>query len=412
MKALVLCGGVPQVQLVKELKERGIYTILADQNEKAPAVALADKFYPVSTLDVDGIRDVAKKENVDFLITVCADQMLLVVAQVSEELGLPCYIDYETAKNVSNKEFMKRIFVENDIPTSKHVVLKELDKKSIEHLEYPIIVKPVDSYSSRGVKRVSSYEELEAAFKEAVDISRTSTAVVEEFVEGREITVDAYIEDGKANVLCISELYKIPGNNKFVIYRSLCPAPVSDKVKELVFGTVQKIANAFNLKDTPLLMQAITNGKDKLSVVEFCARTGGVLKFRQIQTMTGFDVIKAVVDLTLGLKPHVEKTAPPRQLLHEFLYCNPGVLERIEGLEELKEEGVISEFFKLKAPGVEFKEVKSSGDRLASYTVSSMDMDELIKKHQTAAKRIKAIATNGEDLVKHDLCENIKLNLG
>ncbi len=411
MKALVLCGGVPQVQLVKELKGRGIYTILADQNEKAPAVALADKFYPVSTLDVDGIRDVAKKEEVDFLITVCADQMLLVVAQVSEELGLPCYIDYETAKNVSNKEFMKRIFVENDIPTSKHVVLKELDKKSIEHLEYPIIVKPVDSYSSRGVKRVSCFEELEAAFKEAVEISRTNTAVVEEFVEGREITVDAYIEDGKANVLCISELYKIPGNNKFVIYRSLCPAPVSNEVKALVEDTVQKIAVAFGLKNTPLLMQAITNGKDKLNVVEFCARTGGVLKFRQIKTMTGFDVIKAVVDLTLGLKPHVEKDAPPCQLLHEFLYCNPGVLERIEGLEELVEEGIISEFFKLKAPGAEFKEVKSSGDRLASYTVSSMDMDELVRKHQIAAKRIKAIDKDGKDIIKHDLCENIKLNL-
>ena len=176
MKALVLCGGIPQVQLIKELKDRGIYTILADMNEKAVAVKYADKFYPVSTLDIDGIRKVAKDENVDFILSVCADQMLLVAAQVSEELGLPCYIDYETAKNVSSKEYMKRIFVENGVPTSKHVILKNLDRESIKHLEYPIIVKPVDCYSSKGVKKVQSYEELELAFEEAVAFSRTGTA--------------------------------------------------------------------------------------------------------------------------------------------------------------------------------------------------------------------------------------------
>ncbi len=411
MKALVLCAGIPQVQLVKELKSRGVYTILADMNEKAPAVKFADKFYPVSTLDLDGIRNLAKEENVNFVISVCADQMLLVAAQVCEELGLPCYIDYETAKNVSSKEYMKRIFVENDIPTSKHVILKKLDRESIKHLEYPIIVKPVDCYSSKGVKKVMNYEELEPAFEAAVAFSRTGTAVVEEFVEGRELTVDAYIENGKANILCISELYKIPGNNKFVIYRSNCPAIITDNVMKLVENTVQKIANAFNLKDTPLLMQSITNGKDKLSVVEFCARTGGGIKFRQIKNMAGFDVVKAVVDLTLGEKPHVEKKENVKYIINEFLYCNPGVLDHAEGFGELLSDGVIKEYFELKAKGAEFGEIQSSGNRVAVYTVEDEDIDNLIKKHQEAAKRVRAISVDGKDIIRHDLCENLNLNM-
>ena len=98
MKALVVAGGIAQAALIKELKGRGIYTILADKNPKAIAVPYADAFYPVSTLDEDGILDLAKKEKVDFVITACADQVLLVVAKVSEKLGLPCYIDYNTAK--------------------------------------------------------------------------------------------------------------------------------------------------------------------------------------------------------------------------------------------------------------------------------------------------------------------------
>lgn len=407
-KAIILCGGIPQLALVNEFKSRGVYTILLDRNEKAPAVASADKFYPISTMDVEGIIDVAKKENVDYVITVCADQMLLVAAEVSEKLALPCYISYETGKNVSDKAIMKRIFVENGVPTSKHVILKELDEASISGLTYPIIVKPVDSYSSRGVRKVWNYAELEEAFDAAVTISRTDTAVVEEFVEGNELTVDAYIENGVANVLCISGLDKIPGNNKFVIHRGRCPAKVTDKVNELVKDTVQKIANAFELKDTPMLVQMITNGVDKVSVVEFCARTGGGVKFRLIKKMTGFDVVKAVADLTMGIKPHCEPVRSGKRIINEFLYCEDGIFDHLEGFEELKEAGIISEYYQLKATGHEFKDISSSGDRVACFTVEDDDENELNRKHAVASKAVKAISADGKDLIRHDLIDNIK----
>ena len=67
MKTLVLCGGNPQAYLINELHRRGITAIVADRNEKAPAVALADAFFPVSTLDVDAIRQLAIAEKVDFI---------------------------------------------------------------------------------------------------------------------------------------------------------------------------------------------------------------------------------------------------------------------------------------------------------------------------------------------------------
>ena len=110
MKALVLAGGFPQIALINEIKSRGIEVVLADYYAEPVAKKYADIFYQVSTLDVDGIREVAKKEKADFLITACTDQALLTVARVSEELGLPCYIDYKTALNVTNKAYMKEVF--------------------------------------------------------------------------------------------------------------------------------------------------------------------------------------------------------------------------------------------------------------------------------------------------------------
>ena len=403
MKALVLCGGIPQIALIKELKSRGITTILADMNEKVRARECADKFYPVSVLDVDAVRQVAIDEKVDFIMTVCADQVLQVVAQIAEELGLPWYIDFQTAENVSEKSYMKKIFWENGIPTSSYVIMDQLDEDRIRHLRYPLIVKPVDAYSSRGVRKVTTAEELREAFNVAVRISRTKTAVVEEFVEGSEITVDVYVEEGKAHVLCLSSLYKIGEGGKFVINRSRIPACVSPEIEAKIAEVAQKIADAFGLKNTPMLIQLISTGED-IAVVEFCARTGGGIKFLMIRKISGFDVVKAVTDLTLGIKPHVGQIKKADRLtVNEFVYCKPGEFLRAEGFEELLADGIIVEYSIFKTPGTRFGEIVGSGDRLAYFSVEAEDVTELNRKHTLANERIKAISVQGDDLIRHDL---------
>lgn len=403
MKALVLCGGLPQIALIKELKARGVTTILADMNEKVKAREYADKFCCVSVLDVDAVRAVAIEEKVDFLITVCADQVLQVVAQIAEELGLPWYIDYQTAENVSKKSYMKRIFWENGVPTTKFVILDRFDAESIAHLSYPIIVKPVDAYSSRGVRKVTNEQELREALDVAVNISRTKTAIVEEFAEGDEISVDVYVEEGKAHVLCLTNLYKIGEDGKFIINRSRIPADLPEEIVAQISDTAQKIADAFGLKNTPMLIQLITDGK-KISVVEFCARTGGGVKFLMIKKASGFDVVKAVVDLTMGEKPHVGEIQKPDTLtVNEFVYCRPGTLDHIEGFEELLAEGIITEYSGFKAPGTVFGQIAGSGDRVAYFSIVAKDEADLKRRHAIANGRIKAISTDGTDLIRHDL---------
>lgn len=405
MKALVLCGGVPQIALIKELKSRGITTLLADMNENVGAKAYADGFYKVSVLDVDAIENLAREQKVDFLITVCADQVLQVVAEVSERLSLPCYIDFETAENVSKKSYMKTIFSKNGVPTSQFVIMDKLDPEKIKHLRYPLIVKPVDAYSSRGVTKVTSPEYLSEAFDVAISISRSKNAIVEEFVEGDEVTVDAYIEKGKAHVLCLTNLYKIGEDGKFVINRSRIPAKISDDIKLQIKDAVQKIADSFGLVNTPMLVQLITDG-ERISVVEFCARTGGGIKFLMIKKISGFDVVKAVVDLTLGTLPHVEEFTPPETItVNEFLYCNEGEFDHLEGFEDLLSEGVIADYKQFKQKGAIFGKINGSGDRVAYISIEADTYDELKNKHTIANSRIKAVSTDGKDLIRHDLVQ-------
>ena len=407
MKALVLAGGFPQIALIEELKRRGIYTLLADYYENPVAKPYADKFYRASTLDVDAITAIARDEQVDFLITACTDQALNTVARVSETLGLPCYIDYQTALNVTNKQYMKQVFNAHNIPTAKHVIMGVMEEEKLAGLQYPLIVKPVDCNSSKGVKRVENFAELLPAFQKAVEYSRTDTAIVEEFIDGEELSVDVYVEEGTAHVLSVSSLDKIANNDKFVIFRGRYSADVVDKVHDLVQGIAQQIADAFGLVNSPMLIQMITDGK-RAAVLEFSARTGGGVKYLLIKKASGFDVISAVVDLTLGNKPHVEKVVPENRLIaNEFIYCKPGIFDRLDGFAELKADGTISDYYLFKWQGAAFDTIENSGDRVAGFTVQADDLAALNQNHNAAIAAMKVLDRDGNDMMRRDLLTEI-----
>ena len=409
MKALVVAGGLPQITLINQLKERNVQTILVDGSATPLAKEFADKFYQVNIFDVESIKKIAKKEQIDFAITVCADQVLLVVSQVAEELGLPWYIDYTTAKLVSNKELMKKIFVANNIPTSRYVVMDVLNPAEIKHLNYPLIVKPVDAYSSRGVKKVTNKDELKVAFEEAKNISRTKNAIVEEFFDGEEISVDLFITEGKANVLCISNSDKVKDDDHFVIFRGRYPVHASDELKAEITRVSQMIADAFGIKNAPMLVQMLTDGK-KVTVLEFCARTGGAMKWLLIQRASGFDVIKGVIDLVMGPAPVVMIEEPEtKYIVNDFIYCKEGTYDHLEGFEEQLQKGNIADYRMLRPKGWRFSGmITSSTDRLCGVTFQSNTIDDLNNKHKAFVDAVKVIDVDGKDIMRHDLLPNLE----
>lgn len=409
MKALVVAGGLPQITLINELKAEGIDTILIDGSNSPIAKNYADKFYQVNIFDIEAVKKIAEDEAVDFLITVCADQVLLVVAQVSEMLGLPWYIDYETAKKVSDKELMKRIFVENNIPTSKYVVMNELKLERINDLEYPLIVKPVDAYSSKGVKKVNNELELKVAFEEAAVISRCGNVIVEEFFQGEEISVDLFVEDGKAHVLCISNSEKVKDDEHFAIFRGQFQVNILDALKVEIANVSQKIADSFGLRNCPMLVQMLTDGK-KVNVLEFCARTGGAMKWLLIQRASGVDVIQGVIDLVIGRKPNIVVKEPQtKYIVNDFIYCNSGEFDHIEGFEEQLRLGNITDYRMLRPQGMKFTGVvSSSSDRLGGVTFQADSLEELNKKHRAFVNGVKVIDIDGNDIMRHDLLLDVK----
>lgn len=408
MKALVLAGGIPQIELLRQLRERGVETVLIDGSPLALAIPYADKFYHENIFDINEVKNIAVNESVNFIITVCADQVLVVAAQVSEMLGLPFYIDYQTAQNVSDKIKMKRIFVKNGIPTTKYAELKRLDYEAVKQLNYPLIVKPVDAYSSKGVRKAENEDQLSQYYAEAEKISRNNGVIVEEFFSGEELSVDAFVVNGKVHILAITNSDKLKDKNRFVIFRGRYPAEISTHIKKLIEETAQNIASSFDLVNSPLLIQLLHNGKE-ISVLEFCARTGGNMKWLLIKYSCGVDVISATTDIILGKKPDITvKDTGNKIVVNDFIYCNPGIFDHFEGFDEMIDKGLINEFHPVRVKGTEIHGTNSSSDRIAGMNIIADSVEEFNKKQRIIINSVKVIDKDGRDIMRRDLLPDLK----
>ena len=302
---------------------------------------------------------------------------------------------------------MKAIFKANGIPTSDYVQLQCFDPDAVAKLRFPLVVKPVDAYSSKGVRKAENMEQLEQFYSEAEQISRSGDVIVEEYCEGEEISVDAFVQDGRARILCISNSEKIKDDGRFVIFRGRYPAHAPERIVERITWVAQKIADAFGLVNAPLLIQMIDRGDD-VSVLEFCARTGGNMKWLLIKYSCGVDVISAAIDLSLGIKPRIEPGLPEHKIVvNDFIYCHPGVFNSLEGFAELKEQGLLTEYFALRPVGMKATGVRSSSDRIAGITVTADSLEEFNDKHRKIVDGVKILDPEGNDIMRHDLLPDL-----
>lgn len=399
MKIIVLAGGSDQIALIQELKLRGHEVVLVDYFQNPPAKSYADKHIVASTLDVEAVRDITLSEQADLICTACTDQALLTMAKVSEDLSLPCYISYETALNVTNKSYMKEVMSRNGIPTARYVILDSFNESALSEFQYPLVVKPVDCNSSKGVRKVHDRAELVSSLNSAIELSRTHTAIVEEFKAGEEISADFYVDEHDVKLLCATKSVKKQHVDSFTIIGSYYPVITSGQ-EEILLKIARQIAAAFSLRNTPLLVQLIQQG-DIFNVVEFSARMGGGSKYKLIEVLSGVNIMSAYVDLVLGGKPLICPQPQVNCAAMVYLYSKPGIFHELCGLQELKDTSYIHSYFMYKTPGMAITKAEISSDRIAGYLVTASDEMELQQKIAYIDSLVQILDEFGNDMMLH-----------
>lgn len=403
MKVLVLAGGFDQIALIQELKSRGHVVYLADYFSEPPAKNYADKHFQVSTLDEDAIYQLALNEGIELITTACTDQALMTVAIVSERMHLPCYLTADTAKNVTNKAYMKKRFSESDIPTAKWILLEnkqDLENKLPTHLAFPMIVKPCDCNSSKGVVKVNNYDELIESVQQAFMLSRSKKVIVEDFKEGEEVSIDVWKDSEGAKILSVSGTSKMAENTEnFTIYQSKYPIFMSDVLIERIKDTADKICQVFCLDNCPVLIQAIIK-KDEISVIEFSARMGGGSKYKLIEYMSGINIMHTYVNRVLGdISQIVNPYWSKKKIELNYVYTYNGMVKEIDGFKQFVDSGEIKEFFQYRPIGYVTEKMTTSSDRIAGFLIEEDTYEDLAALRCKVVNSVDVFDENGRSIM-------------
>ncbi|MBR5102510.1 MAG: ATP-grasp domain-containing protein [Muribaculaceae bacterium] len=405
-KIMVLAGGNDQAALIQELKRYfngDVEVVLLDMLENVKARPFADRFMKISTMDREAVLRAAREEHIDYILTACGDQPLSTMAFVSARMGLPCYLSEDDVRDLTNKIFMKKKMVANGIPTARFQVVNSAnDDVDLKGFNWPLIVKPVDSNGSKGVKKVLSINEFKPFLEEALSYSISKNAIVEEFKTGDELSVDAYIEGTNAKILTVSTSKKIKENkDSFTIIQSEFPPSFKFSMVR-ISEIVQNIATAFNLHDTPLLVQLIVSGND-YNVVEFSARMGGGSKYHIIDVLTGVSIMRTYVEMVMGGRPTVEPQKLWNNALMNYVYCYPGTFSSLKNFDDMVEKGKIHSYFTYKMPNSQILKSTTSSDRVAGFLIVGNSQQEVEEKLSFINSTVEVLDINGHDIMRHDL---------
>jgi len=257
------------------------------------------------------------------------------------------------------------------------------DIHEIEDIElsFPLIVKPVDSNSSKGVRQVTDTNELILHVKNALELSRSGKAIVEEYVQGTEIGIDCIVNEGIAEILMVKERRKIAGIEDQQIFGCIWPIDLGALTQLKYKNLAQSIADALGLHSSPLMIQAIENANG-ISVIEFAARIGGGESFRLIKKSVQVDVIDLAIDTFLGQPLNFKIKEPYEYFAETFIYADACCFDKIEGFDILLDDGTLEYIDSNKEQGSIIGGGLTSNNRVGVFAVKGDNRQVLNDKIQ------------------------------
>lgn len=239
-KILILGGSHRDIPLIKASQELGYFVITLGDRDYYLGHNYSNKVYKVNFNDLDKVREIIKKENIDFLIPGSGEESYLNTVFLSQEFNIGNFDTYETAKLIHNKWKFKEFCLKNNISTPNGKFYKK--EENLDNLTYPIVVKPTNLSGGRGVDVVYNQKELKISLSKAKDIS--NEIFLEEYIEGNLIAYSIFLKDQKI-------LYSFSGEdrsylNKYLITTAY-PIKLHTKVQQKINNDIQKIAKLLNL---------------------------------------------------------------------------------------------------------------------------------------------------------------------
>lgn len=400
MKKVLLLGGSHfQVPSVKTAKKLGYYTITCDYAPNNPGHKFADEYHNVSTTDKEAVLALAKQLKIDGIVCYASDPAAPTAAYVAEQLGLPTS-PYKSVEILANKDKFRQFLTENGflVPKAKGYAYaeKETCLREAESLfRFPVMVKPVDSSGSKGVKCIRDISDLSKAIDDAMNYSRIKRFILEEYVEkfGYQIAGDGFSVDGKLVFRCFAnEHFDASGINPYVPVGESWPYNMPNAVHEKLHNEIQRAISLLGMKTQAYNFDARIDADQNVYLMEIGPRNGGNLIAQVTQYATGVDMVEYTIKAALGEDcSDLHMVAPKGYWSNYMIHCQKsGILKEILIDEDFKKNNIV-EFDMLYQIGDYVEAFTGSNGTLGTMILKFGSMEEMLEKMDHMERWVKVI---------------------
>ncbi len=389
-RILILGAGVMQGPAIRFAKERGLTAVVVDGDPTAACVGLADRFERIDLKDKDAIETFARSlksdGGLDGVMTAGTD-FSATVAWVAERLGLPG-IPYETALDASDKERMRARFRAEGVPSPEFLILRETPAAGFElPFAFPAVVKPVDNMGSRGCRRVDGPSELSEAVADALRYSRSGRAIVEEYMDGPEFSVDSLVHDGKMTICGLADRHIFFPPYFIEMGHTMPTALPPEKAAELL-AVFERGARALGIRNGAAKGDVKLTSKGPM-IGEIAARlSGGYMSGWTYPYASGVEPTKGALSIAVGEAPTGLEPIRAWTCAERAFISIPGVVAEIVGADEASRVPGVKDVFYRIAAGSEVSFPVNNVTKCGNVIASAPSRGEAIDSAESAARSI------------------------
>ena len=375
---MILGAGIYQIPLIKTAKENNYYTIVVSIPGNYPGFEIADQVAFIDTTDYKSVYELAKKENIDAIVTTGTDVALITIGYVCDKLGLTG-VTFDAAKIATDKALMKEAFVKQGVKTAQHRIVHSCDEASLAATEigYPVMIKIVDKSGSRGITRVDNEHELIEAYTFGKTITNAEHMIVEKCITAKEIGIDAFVQAGEIKFFFPHDKLVYRTNRTGIPKGHICPMDLSKELYNELYKQTMLSIKALSLDNCAVNMDVFITEDNKVYVIEAAGRCGATGIPEIITAYTGVDYYQVILDNALGKELTILDSYNENISIASLLIFseNEGILESIDYDRNLTS-NLVFDYRK----GQKILKVEDGTDRIGMAVIKANSNKELYEK--------------------------------
>jgi carbamoyl-phosphate synthase large subunit len=388
---LIFGGGLNQITLIQSAKDLGYKTIVIDPVENAPAKKIADVFEVVGAKDYETTKRIAISNKVKGIVTCQMENPLLLMARLAKDLNF-IFPSEKSVSNARNKFLMKEAFMKGQVPCAKGILINSTSKISEEmckEIGFPLIIKPVDSFSSRGVYRINTFSEIEKYLGTTRNFSSSGDILIEEFMDGAEVSVESITQNNITSTVQITDKIITPYPTA-VEMGHIQPSSLKEETQEEIKNLVKKAIVALGL-DNCASHAEVKITKEGPKMVELGARLGGdYITSHLVPLSTGVNIEAAAIQIAMGKKPDLEHKFKKASAIQYLDLPKGKMIRKINECEGLQGDKRIKSVMIFCKEGEMISEITDSAKRPGCVIVQDDDRSSVMNTTKNAVATLAA----------------------